>query len=234
MIASSIVSLPPPDGLGIELWLVDLDHTPEAWSDAVLSEEEAERAARFRFDILARRYRASHVALRQILGKVTGQSPASLQFNTGSEGKPRLAQLDGPHFNLSHSAGWALIGTCASHPIGVDIEVIEPMSDVAALAQSHFSPAEQAAFSRIPIEQQLAAFFGCWTRKEACLKALGSGLTIEPHTFEAGLDARPRHTTIQVDDQACAMQVSSLLGLPTGELVAAVAKLVEPRSPGLL
>lgn len=234
MIASSIVSLPSPDGLGIELWLVNLDHAPEAWSDALLNKAETDRAARFRFEVHARRYRSSHVALRQILGKATGQSPASLQFNTGSEGKPRLAQLDGPHFNLSHSAGWALIGTCASHPIGVDIEVIKPMSDAAALAQSHFSPDEQAAFLRTPAEQQLAAFFGCWTRKEACLKALGSGLTIEPHTFEAGLDTLPRHTTIQINDQACAMQVSSLIDLPVGGLAAAVAKLVDPRSPGLL
>ncbi|MDI1260258.1 4'-phosphopantetheinyl transferase superfamily protein [Aquabacterium sp.] len=234
MIASNIVALPSPDGLDIALWLINLDHAPQAWNDAVLSEEEADRAARFRFEVHAHRYQASHVALRQILGQLTGQNPASLQFNTGSEGKPRLAQLGSPHFNLSHSAGWALIGTCASHPIGVDIEVIEPLNDAATLAQSHFTPSEQAAFLRTPAERQLAAFFGCWTRKEACLKALGSGLTIEPHTFEAGLDPQPRHTTIQVNDQACAMQVSSLIDLPVGGLAAAVAKLFDPRSPGLL
>lgn len=220
-----------PDHPDIGLWLIDLDADAAAWDTGLLSAEEAARATRFRFDVHARRHRASHVALRQVLGQATGRDPASLAFTEGSQGKPRLAGSEGPHFNLSHSAGWALIGLCASHPIGVDIEVIEPMNDAATLAQSHFTAAEQAAFFGTPIDGRLAAFFSGWTRKEACLKAVGSGLMIEPHTFEAGLDTQPRDTTIPVEGQACAMHVCSIL-LPRPELIAAMARLHDAQAPG--
>lgn len=227
--APGIVSLPSPDRSGIDLWLVDLDTGPGLSGAATLSVKEEDRARRFRFEVHARRYRASHVALRAILGHVTGVDPAGLHFTEGPHGKPRLAHPGAPHFNMSHSAGWALIGVCASHPIGVDIELIVPMDDADVLARRNFTATEYAAFAGTPPAQRLEAFFRCWTRKEACLKALGSGLSIEPAEFEAGLGRQPQGTTIAVHGQPCPMRVACL-DLPI-EGLAAFAKLDDAHSP---
>jgi hypothetical protein len=139
--------LPSPGGGDMALWLVDLDAVPLALAASVLSAEDQARASRFRFEMHARRYQASHVALRQILGGVTQLDPSSLTFTEGSQGKPRLS-LAHPtvHFNMSHSEGWALIGLSHLGPIGVDIELLAPMDDADLLAQRNFSATEYAAY----------------------------------------------------------------------------------------
>lgn len=225
----SIVSLPSPNHAGITLWLIDLDAHPEWWDERQLSAKEQERASRFRFEMHRRRYKTSHAALRHILGQATGQAPATLEFTEGVHGKPRLAHDNAPHFNMSHSDDWALIGVSTLGPIGVDIEVMTPMDDTDLLAQKNFSAAEYAAFKKTPTDQRLASFLRCWTRKEACLKALGSGLSIEPHEFEAGVDTGTRDTAIAVNDQSCAMTVFCI-DLPIAAL-AAGARLNDPHSP---
>lgn len=229
VIAPCIVPLPAPDSSDIALWLIDLDAEPGLWDAQLLSVKERDRAQRFRFEVHAQRYRASHVALRLILGEATGDAPASIEFTEGRHGKPRLLKAGAPHFNMSHSAGWALVGVCPGHPIGVDIEIVTPMDDAATLAQRHFSEAEYAAFKNTPTNQRLEAFFRGWTRKEACLKALGSGLSIEPRTFEAGLGTLDLNTAITVEAQRCAMSVVCI-ELPIRGL-AAVARLAQPNSP---
>jgi len=224
-----IAPLPSRAGSDLALWLIDLDADPGSWDGALLSNGERERAQRFRFEVHARRYRASHIALRLILAQATGTHPAALQFTEGLHGKPRLTDTAGPRFNMSHSAGWALVGLCPGHAIGVDIELITPMDDAAALAARNFTATENLHFRHTPPDQRLEAFFRGWTRKEACLKALGSGLSIEPHTFEAGLGKHEQATFITVQGQPCAMHVASL-DLPMPGL-AAVARLAEANSP---
>lgn len=218
-----------PDHPDVTLWLIDLDAAPPSLPEPVLGADELARADRFRFEVHARRYRASHIALRQILGWATGLPPAELRFSEGSHGKPRLDWPNPPHFNMSHSDGWALVGVGGECALGVDIEIVTPMDDAALLAERNFSATEYEAFQRTPPAQQLEAFFRCWTRKEACLKALGSGLSIEPHEFEAGLDRLPRHTAIAVEGQPCAMTVCCI-DLPIPGL-AALACLSDPQSP---
>lgn len=225
-----IVALPWAQHPKLDLWLIDLDADSAWWHAPWLSPREQERAGRFRFEVHARRYRASHLALRFILGQAVGRPPASLLFTEGIHGKPRL--LNAPsslHFNMSHSAGWALVGVCPSHPVGVDIEVITAMDDAALLAEKNFSAAEFAVFQATPAPRRLEAFFRCWTRKEACLKALGSGLSIDPHKFEAGLDTSRQDTFIAVEGQACAMSVNCI-DLPIPAL-AAIATLRDADSP---
>lgn len=224
-----ITALPSPAHTDIGLWLIDIDQAPSSWDMGLLSAQEQARAARFRFEVHAARYRASHVALRLILGQVTGQAPASLAFTEGSHGKPRLAHTGAPHFNLSHSAGWALVGVDRAHPIGVDIEVMTPMDDADELARRNFTTAEYAAFSSTPVDRQLETFFRVWTRKEACLKALGSGLSIEPGEFEAGVGEHEQGTVIAVEGQPCAMRVGCIpLAIAA---LAAWARLDNPSSP---
>lgn len=217
----SLYPLPGPSGT--ELWLVDLDQTgvPSPW----LAPAELARAERFHFEHDARRYRASHAALRQLLARRTGLDPLALHFEQGTYGKPRLATAQAPHFNLSHSGGWALIGICASAPIGVDIEAPRAMDDLLALAERNFSPRELEALRGLPENRQPQAFLRCWTRKEACLKALGSGLSVEPSVFEAGIAPEALSTTIGFGGGVCRMEVLSL-DLPQG-LQGAVARVAE-------
>lgn len=221
-------ALPSPETPGIRFWLVDLDAPPppgDPDQTALLSEPEKARANRFHFERDARRYRASHTALRQVLAEATGLPAQELAFVEGPFGKPRLAGAGQPHFNMSHSANRALIGLCADAPIGVDIEIPRDMSDLESLAQRNFTPTEFAALLAVDPTQRLQAFLRCWTRKEACLKALGSGLSIEPGVFEAGIETTPRSTTIDVQAQACRMVVNSL-ALPFHGL-AACARLAD-------
>lgn len=203
-----------PSEPGIGLWLVDLE-TSEHDADGpmpgeLLDAAETARAARFVFPRDRQRYLASHTALRHLLGRHTGQDPAALQFIQGRYDKPRLAAPDAPAFNMSHSGRWALIGIGGRLPIGVDIEAPRPMDDLMPLAERNFSASEYSALSALPSSERLQAFLRCWTRKEACLKAVGSGLSIEPGVFEAGLDPGLRQTEMPVCDQRCALTVMSL------------------------
>ncbi len=202
----------------IAFWLVDIDAGVEAGS-STLSEAERAQADRFHFERDARRYRASHEALRTLLSQATGVPAPELAFFQGAFGKPGLSLRDAPHFNMSHSGGWALIGIGGSTPIGVDIEVPRSMDDLHALAERNFTTAECEALAASAEPQQLETFLRCWTRKEACLKALGSGLSVEPGVFVAGVEPGLRATHIDVGGQRCGMSVVSL-ALPVKALAA--------------
>lgn len=131
-------------------------------------------------------------------------------FVEGEHGKPCL-QLNKPlHFNMSHSMGWALIGISAHAPVGVDIELPRPLADWTALAQRSLSPAEWANLMALPPGRHAGAFLQCWTRKEACLKALGSGLTVEPGTFDAGVEGALREVSIESDHNSHRASVVSI------------------------
>jgi 4'-phosphopantetheinyl transferase len=219
----SVIPLPSPKNAGISLWLIDLDTTATAPDDPSLTEllnaDEIAKANRFRFVRDAHRYRSSHTALRRILSQETGIPPRDLEFVEGRFGKPALRTLEPLHFNMSHSGGWALVGLSSIAPIGVDIEVPRPMDDLASMAERNFSPPEFVAFQAVESARQLQAFLQGWTRKEACLKALGSGLSIEPGGFEAGIGLETRPVTVGVDGHPCHMHVFSV-ALPVGALAA--------------
>ena len=223
----NLTRIPASPDPALALWLVhlDMEAQPRPEWQHLLSPQELERAGRFHFESDARRYRISHAALRSLLARLTGLAPLSLAFAEGRNGKPRLRTPADLHFNMSHSGDWALIGVSHQGPVGVDIEAIRALKDVDELARSHFTPHELQAYRQTPAHERLHAFFRCWTRKEACLKALGSGLSIEPQRFEAGAGSSPRSTTIMVDDQPCDMTVCSI-ELPF-DAMAAVARLSE-------
>ena len=196
--------------LNVMLWRVDLDVNLLASDLAMLSAAEQDRAARFRFVRDARRYGASHVALRQILAQALGLTdPARIAYEHNPHGKPQLA-AKGLHFNMSHSGDWALIGISTSHALGVDLEVCKSMPDAPDLARRHFTATEYSAYLASPLVQREAAFLRGWTRKEACLKALGSGLSIEPQGFEAGIHPDHQTTTIASPAGLCQIEVTSL------------------------
>ncbi len=222
---------PLPPALGMGLWLVDLEAPARAHDDPSpgdgLDGAERERAARFHFERDAYRYRASHSALRHLLAQRTGVPAPALRFSAGSHDKPRLDLPGAPAFNMSHSGRWALIGIGGPGPIGVDIEAPREMDDLMPLAERNFTASECRELRGVPEAGRLRAFLRCWTRKEACLKAVGSGLSIEPGLFEAGTTPERRTTTLPVSGQACAVTVLSVD--VDSEALAAVAW-VEPGS----
>lgn len=179
---------------GTAIWLVPLvaDAARFLGRTALLSPEEWLRADRFLRAVDRDRFVASHAALRLILGGALGLAPAAVPLAVSSSGKLHLggAQAGRLQFNLSHSGSLALVGL-AKVPIGVDIEAIRPLPDALAIARGHFHPSEVAAIAAQPSERQQWAFYGCWTRKEAFVKALGAGLAIRLDRFTVSVPPAP-------------------------------------------
>lgn len=169
------------------LWLFGLDE-PD-WDTApltsCLSAQELARASRFRQPLHARRHRVTHAVVRHLLAQLTGQPAARLAWQTGPHGKPHLAMA--PHFNLSHSGGWALLATSSSRELGVDLEGLSAREHLGDMRERILSEEELQAWAPTSTD----ALLRTWTRKEACLKALGTGLSREMNTLTLGLaDAR--------------------------------------------
>jgi 4'-phosphopantetheinyl transferase len=144
-----------------------------------LSDEEGQRASRFRFEQHRNRYIVGRATLRQILGAYLNNPPEKFDFEYGNHGKPTLASRNGAQtleFNLAHSDALALIAVSQAGPVGVDVEQVRPLKDADELVKRFFSPRENSAFQKLSSEQKPQAFFNLWTRKEAWLKATGDGI----------------------------------------------------------
>lgn len=219
-------SITPPDA--VQLWFVRPPAEPGATERLrrLLSPDEVARAARFRLEADRAGYVGLHAAARIVLGARCGRSPASLAFHRLEGHKPVLADADGLHFSLSRSRGIALIGV-ATAPLGVDVEVIRPMPDSHAIARRFFAPGEAAALAELPAAERLEAFFACWSRKEAFVKAIGLGLAAPLDRFE--LDMDPSHPALlSVEGQAGAAATWSLWG-QRGEGFWSAAAIERPR-----
>lgn len=158
----------------------------------LLSEDERRRAERFRFAVDRQRFTRTRAALRRILAERLGLEPPQVRIRTRWDGKP---ELDGPagglRFNLSHSEGLAAVAV-GRRELGIDIERIRELPDRDELAETVLTPAERAAFARLPEPLRTRAFFIAWTRKEAFLKAVGDGLFRDPREVQAGFAPGPQ------------------------------------------
>jgi 4'-phosphopantetheinyl transferase len=182
---------------GAKVWLLDLRHEPPAPAWAACQADEHARAARFKFDLHARRYRAAHAAMRGLMASQWGISPDDWRWAPGPHGKPHTvvagqgAQTDAAaagHFNLSHSEDWALLAWHPQLRLGVDIEWRQPLPDVNSLAAQQFTLNEQAWMrAALPGPERETRFYRLWAAKEAALKALGSGLMVAPQRVEVYL-----------------------------------------------
>lgn len=185
------------DHVDVDLWIWRLDASREqiAFYETYLSKREKDRADRFYSSLLRDQFVASHGRTREILARYIDAQPAAISFALNEFGKPEIAFEGGaaPYFNLSHSKGLAALAVCEAAAIGVDIEAIRPVA-VDDLASSYFSAAENQDLLESSAEDRIAAFFRCWTRKEAFLKAVGDGLSIPLDSFdvECRLDHEPR------------------------------------------
>ena len=176
----------------VHAWRLSLD-CPQKQIDRfllLLSEDERERAARFYFQADRNHYIAARGSLRAILGRYLGVEPQQLCFEYSAHGKPCLAEQcrkDNLNFNLSHSNGLALLGLTCGREIGIDLEYIRAGFAGDKIAERFFSPQEVSALRALPRNLQDEAFFNCWTRKEAYIKAKGEGLSMPLHLFDVSL-----------------------------------------------
>ncbi len=186
---------PKPLSLGrdeVHVWRASLKllEAHLARFDQTLAAEERERAARFRFEKDRNQYIVTRGVLRTLLGRYLEQPPAIVGLRYNPQGKPELdmpADPDTVHFNVSHSHGLALLTFTRGRLIGVDIEAIRDDVERDKLAKRFFSPREAAKLRALPQAVQQKAFFDCWTRKEAYIKARGEGLSIGLDQFDVSL-----------------------------------------------
>jgi len=187
--------LPPPANLHVSssevhIWRISLN-LPGALLTQLhetLSADERARAARFVFAQDRDHFIAGRGALRDILGLILHQPPDRLCFSYNAYGKPALtSEPGGISFNVAHSHGLALVGVAHGHMLGVDIEYIRPDVNVEQLARQFFSPREASALLALPEGLRQKAFFSCWARKEAYIKARGEGLSIPLDQFDVSL-----------------------------------------------
>lgn len=181
----SSAGLAPPGSHQVHLWSAGLDGPPttelgSAW--AVLADDETDRARRFRFDRDRRRYVVGRAWLRRTLGRYVGVDADRVRFEYLEHGKPVLAG-GSLRFNLAHSEGRAALAVTSSAEVGVDLEALRPGFAEDRIAERFFAPAEVAHLRGLPVGEQRVAFFECWTRKEAFLKAHGGGLSVPLDAF---------------------------------------------------
>jgi len=150
---------------------------------ASLSPEERARAERFAFEDARVRFIAAHGMLRTIVGRYVNERPGALTFTSGRHGKPSLAGVRGAfekvRFNLAHSDDSALIAIAHNREVGIDLERIRDNVESLKLAERFFSPSEFERLRHLPHDQANRLFFTLWTCKEAYLKAIGTGLSLD-------------------------------------------------------
>jgi len=160
---------------------------------SLLSPDERDRAARFHFERDARKFSVARGRLRSILAMYVGLSPQDLCFIYSGQGKPSLRTSPRDiRFSISHSGDLALVAVALGREVGVDIEKIREDVETDKLAERFFSDAERNAIRDLGTEQRVAAFFRCWTCKEAFLKAQGVGLSRSLSSFD--VEVNPAHT----------------------------------------
>ena len=184
-----------------------------------LSEEELERAERFHFERHRDHFIGARGLLRTILGRYLMTDPGKLQFRYGPKGKPELAGKASQrplHFNVSHSHGLALYAVTREHEIGVDVERIRPDLAGEKIAERFFSSREAATLRELPAHMRQKAFYTCWTRKEAYLKAIGQGITLHLDQFEVSVAPGEPAVLLSINGDPKEASYWSLKGLDPG------------------
>jgi 4'-phosphopantetheinyl transferase len=205
----------------VHIWLAGLDVDPQERTRlrSYLNEDEVSRAERFVFPRDRDHFVVARGRLRELLGKYQHCPPNAVQFKTGRYGKLSLVEDGDPlRFNLSHSHGLALYGFCMGREIGIDTEKIRPEFAGEEIAERYFSATEQRELAELPKELRDTAFFLCWTRKEAYIKAHGDGLQIPLDSFDVSLKPGEPETLRSMDSGRWSMRSF----VPASEFVAAI------------
>ena len=176
----------------VHLWLVDLASVAageKRW-EQLLSSDERARAARFHFSKDRQYFTATRALLRTILGSYVDSDPTELVFRYSEKEKPSLNPSpsgSSVEFNVSHSGALALLAFAKGRALGVDVEQVRENFDHEAIARRFFSEEEQRQLAALAPAGRHRTFFRCWTRKEAYIKAQGTGLSLPLKQFDVSL-----------------------------------------------
>ncbi|UCE20083.1 MAG: 4'-phosphopantetheinyl transferase superfamily protein [Gemmatimonadota bacterium] len=176
----------------VHVWCADLNiHSDRLHKYYhTLSADERDRSARFKFQKDRDGYIAAHGILRAVLSRYVNTKPCQLRFYANNFGKPSLDTSTGPgmpRFNMAHSSGLALFCISRDREVGIDLETIRPLDEIKEIAAQSFSPKEVETLLALPDKEQVEAFYTCWTRKEAYVKARGMGLSLPLDRFDVSL-----------------------------------------------
>ncbi|MCK4609318.1 MAG: 4'-phosphopantetheinyl transferase superfamily protein [Gammaproteobacteria bacterium] len=202
----------------IHVWLLEIPPAISALNDLwkLLSKVEQKRALRFKFAKHKERFIVVHAYLRQLLANYLARSPEELTFTSNKYGKPALDDA-AISFNISHSGDYALYAFAAGAELGIDIEGVksghETSEDLTPLAERFFSEAEVVALLAVPKAEQNSAFFNGWTRKEAFIKAIGTGLSFPLNKFDVDLRDSGDQLLTAVHDSAYKAEDWQLINL---------------------
>jgi len=213
----------------VQVWRARVDLTRAELQNyfRVLTEDERARAVRFCFARDRAWFIATRGILRNLLARYRDCDPAELQFEYNAYGKPALRQNQDDaaiEFNVSHSHGLALYAITRARAVGIDLEWINPARAELAIAERFFSPREVACLRALPRAWQIPAFFDCWTRKEAFVKARGLGLSLPLNAFDVSLAPGEPAMLLHVNGDPRAARDWSLYALsPAPDFAAALA-----------
>ncbi len=202
---------------------LDLNAEDQGRALALLSEEEKARAARFVREYHAARFAAGRAALRTILGSWMQAAPAGIRFEYGEKGKPVVAR--GPEFNLSHSHNIALLAVTTQGSVGIDIEEVDPRTEIAGIARSFFTAAETEELLALKThEEQVERFYRLWTCKEAYLKARGTGISAGLNKCELSFDNDNARIVVPAEPAETKRWQIRMLAAPVGYIAAVCAE----------
>jgi len=224
----------PPETLvlgrdDVHVWRATLDQAPSQIQSFLhdLAADEQARAEQFYFARDREHFIVARGVLRAILGCILNRVPGCLSFCYGAHGKPALAgesDKNTVRFSVSHSHGVALYAVTRGREVGIDLERIRFDLAVAEIAERFFSRPEVAMLRTLPSELQRQAFFRCWTRKEAYIKARGEGLSLPLDQFDVSLAPGETEAVLRIQrDPAEASRWSFQELAPASGYAAAVA-----------
>jgi 4'-phosphopantetheinyl transferase len=206
----------------VHVWFAKLDppasHVQQMAQNLI--EDERKRAENFNFKRDRKQFIVCRTALRMILGRYLNIEPSRVQFFYGTHGKPYLEETLGDstlRFNLAHSQERALYAFTCCREIGVDIEYLRALPDADQIADRFFSANENATLHALPASLRQKAFFNCWTRKEAYIKAIGKGLSQPMDQFEVSLAPGESTRLLKVEgtpEEASRWSLSALTPAP--------------------
>jgi 4'-phosphopantetheinyl transferase len=192
----------------VHVWRVWLDTQDDLVGELnlELSADEKEKATQFRRVSDKTRYIIAHARMREILNKYLDIPPEDIAFAYNRYGKPELEPTINPmglNFNLSHSGAVALLAVTVGFKVGVDVEQVKRNAATEEIAHRFFSPGEIEMLISQPENLRTEAFFRCWTRKEAYIKARGEGMSIPLNEFEVNFlpESQPKKFAVDGDEE---------------------------------